>query len=77
MARRITSHDVHRIVGALEDDVMAQVLATGATLDELMEARQWLTAPDVVQSEAQHQMRGRVAQLYEILSANDILFEED
>ena len=77
MARRITSHDVHRFVGSLEDDVMAQVLATGATLDELMEARQWLTAPDVVQTETHHQMHGRVAQLYEILSANDVLFEED
>ena len=56
---------------------MAQVLATRATVDELVEARQWLTAADAVQTETHHQMHGRVAQLYEILSANDIIFEED
>ena len=70
-SRRITADDVHRIVGRLEDEQLAAVLATRASLQELIEARQWLSADDVVASEAHRQMSGRVARIYEILSAND------
>jgi 4a-hydroxytetrahydrobiopterin dehydratase len=63
--------EIARIVGPLPDSVIAAVLETGATASEVLEAYAWLTADDQLGEELQRQPNGRVAQVYDILAAEE------
>jgi len=64
-----TASGVIRIVGPLEDDVIASIVSTGATEAEVLDAGKWFTADDGLGTEMQRTRTGRVAQVYEILAA--------
>ena len=64
-----TASGVIRIVGPLEDDMIASILSTHATEAEVLEAVKWFTADDGLGSELRHTRTGRVAQVYDILAA--------
>jgi hypothetical protein len=64
-----TASGVVRIVGPLEDGVIASIIATRATESEVLEAVKWFTADDNLGSEVRRTRTGRVAQVYDILSA--------
>lgn len=60
---------VIRIVGPLEDDVIASIISTHATEAEVLEAVKWFTADDGLGSQLRRTRTGRVAQVYDILAA--------
>jgi hypothetical protein len=68
-AQPATASGVVRIVGPLEDDVVASIISTHATEAEVLEAVKWFTADDGLGSEVRRNCSGRVAQVYEILAA--------
>jgi hypothetical protein len=66
-----TASGVIRIVGPLEDDVITSIVATQATEAEVLEAVKWFTADDALGSELRRTRTGRVAQVYDILAAEE------
>ncbi len=69
LALPATASGVVRIVGPLEDDVIARIISTHATEAEVLEAVKWFTADDDLGAEVRRTRTGRVAQVYDILSA--------
>ncbi|MEE8279165.1 MAG: hypothetical protein V3R55_00505 [Alphaproteobacteria bacterium] len=67
----LTRERVVKIVGRIDDGRVAEVIATGATPAELMEAFTWLGSDEYLGGELEHSLRGRVAQLYDILAADE------
>ena len=70
---QITREDVARAVGGADDVTTAQIIGTGATVDELAEAQAWLANDDAGRPLA----TGRVRELVEILSELDPSEDED
>jgi hypothetical protein len=68
LALPATASAVIRIVGPLEDGVIASIVSTDATEAEVLEAVQWFT-DDNLDAEMRHPPTGRVAQVYDILAA--------
>ncbi|MFO0996771.1 MAG: hypothetical protein U1F33_08790 [Alphaproteobacteria bacterium] len=66
----LTRDDIQKIAGTLSEARTAEIIATGATGAELMEAMEWLMADDVMGTKLRKSRSGRVAQLYEILLAD-------
>lgn len=66
-SRPVTSDDVLQIAGNLDDSKIADILATKATVAELIEARQWLLSNDT--PELHRQKSARVLRLCEILES--------
>lgn len=64
-----TASEIRGIVGALEDNVITGIVAVGATPDEVREAQAWLTSDDYLHRELRHSLRGRAAEVFEILEA--------
>ena len=73
----MTREDVIEIAGPLDDGRVLQILKTGATRDELLEAFTWVSADDAMARELHHQPHGRVAQLCEILERPDIEIDKN
>jgi hypothetical protein len=65
-----TASEVASIVGKLDDDIIAGIVATGATAAEVLEAYTWLSADDQLGTELQRQPVGRVAEVCGILAAD-------
>lgn len=67
----MTREDVIEVLGPVDDDVIVEVLAIGATREELEEAFAWLNADDVLGRQLHRQPSGRVAELCEILQPEE------
>lgn len=67
--RAATASEIRDIVGPLEDNVVASIVALGATRDEVLEAQAWLASDDYLHRELRHALQGRAAQVFEILEA--------
>lgn len=65
------AEEVVRILGPLDDAVLARILETTATVDEVLEAFTWTTADDQIGTELEHRPRGAVARVYEILKEEE------
>jgi len=68
-AQPATASGVIRIVGPLEDDMIASIVSTRATEAEVLEAVKWFTADDGLGAEVRRTRTGRVAEVYDILAA--------
>jgi hypothetical protein len=66
--RRITRDDAIKAVGPVDDTVIAQIIGTGATVDELAEARAWVTNDEPLMNTGKPLPNGRVGELVDILS---------
>lgn len=73
----VTRAQVLEICGRLDDMRIASIIATGATPAELMEARTWTAADDYMGEATRHPPAGRVAQLVDILKADEPDWEDD
>jgi hypothetical protein len=69
LALPATASGVVRIVGPLEDDIIASIVSTRATEAEVLEAVKWFTADDGLGADLRRIRTGRVAQVYDILAA--------
>ena len=64
----LTRDEVVRIVGPADDRTMAQVIGTGATPEELEEARAWVVNDEAMMNAGRPMATGRVSQLIRILA---------
>ncbi len=69
--KKLTRQEVIEIVGALDDFRVAEIIKTGATAAELTEAFSWLSVDGDLAVELQRTLSGTVAQLYDILTADE------
>jgi hypothetical protein len=67
----LTREQVTEICGRLDDMKIADIIATGASPAELMEARTWLVADDYLGGDLGRSASGRVARLVELLRADE------
>jgi hypothetical protein len=65
---RITREDVVRTVGDIDDTLIAEIIGTGATVEELAEAQAWIDNDEALMNVGRPLPNGRVGELVEILS---------
>lgn len=66
--RHVTRDDVIKAVGPIDDVTIAQIIGTGATIDELAEAQAWLANDEPLMNAGKPLATGRVRGLVDILS---------
>jgi len=64
------------IAGAIDDAKVAAIERSGATTEQLEEAVAWASGLSGVMSKERHPLSGVVAQLYEILTADEDFGDE-
>jgi hypothetical protein len=67
----LTRKDVTEMFGKLEDVVIAKIIGTGATTEELAEAHAWLANDEPLMNAGRPLPSGRVARLVDIVAAID------
>ncbi|MGK6312631.1 hypothetical protein [Neorhizobium sp. DT-125] len=67
----MTSDDVITILGPVDETLVADVIATGATQAELAEAFAWVSNDEALIGEGRHLPAGRVAALVELLTDDE------
>jgi hypothetical protein len=65
----LTRKDVTAMLGELDDEVVAEIIATGATPEELAEAHAWLANDEPLINAGRPLPSGRVARLVDIVAA--------
>ena len=74
---RITRDDVIKAIGAVDDVTIAQIIATGATVDELAEAQAWMANDEPMMNSGRPLATGRVRELVDILAELEPDDDED
>ena len=72
----MTHEEVRRIVSGLSDQAVAQIIATGATAAQLLEAFTWLREDDMLGEELERRPSGVVGTLCDILAAEEEELED-
>ena len=67
-SERITRDDLIKATGVVDDVTIAQMIATGATVDELAEAQAWLANDEPMMNSGRPLATGRVRELVDILA---------
>ena len=65
---RLSRDDVVKTVDRADDVTIAQIIGTGATVEELAEARAWLANDEPMINDLRPLAQGRVRELVDILS---------
>ena len=65
----LTRDDVVAVLGRVDDVTIAEIVATGATRDELGEAHTWIANDDLLLASGRPRATGRIAQLVDILAS--------
>ena len=65
---RITRDDVIKAIGSADDVTIAQMIATGATVEELAEAQAWMANDEPLLNSGRPLATGRVRELVDILA---------
>jgi hypothetical protein len=74
---RITRKDVIRTVGDIDDTLIAEIIGTGATVEELAEAQAWINNDEALMNVGRPLPNGLVGELVEILSDLEARDDED
>jgi hypothetical protein len=64
----ITRNDVIKAIGDVDDVIIANIIATGATTDELAEALAWMANDEPMMNSGRPLATGRVRELVDILA---------
>ncbi|MEZ2146954.1 hypothetical protein AAE026_32455 [Bradyrhizobium sp. DN5] len=72
---RLSRDDVIKVVDRADDVTIAQIIGTGATVEELAEAQAWLANDEPMINDLRPLAQGRVRELVDILS--ELEEEED
>jgi hypothetical protein len=75
--KRITRDDAIKAVGGADDVAIAQIIGTGATVDELAQAQAWLANDEPLMNAGKPLPSGRVGELVEILTELEADDEDD
>jgi len=73
----ITREDVVRTVGDIDDTVIAEIIGTGATVEELAEAQAWIDNDEALMNVGRPLPNGRVGELVGILSELEASDDEE
>jgi hypothetical protein len=73
--KRVTRDDVVKAIGPADDVTIAEIIGTGATVDELAEAQAWIANDEPLMNEGRPLAIGRVRELVDILA--DLEPDED
>ncbi|RXH21234.1 hypothetical protein XH99_24285 [Bradyrhizobium nanningense] len=68
---RLSRDDVIKAVNRADDVTIAQIIGTGATVEELTEAQAWLANDEPMINDLRPLAQGRVRELVDILSQLD------
>jgi hypothetical protein len=71
-----TSGEIREILGPVDESVITEVQALGASCDEIREAVAWLGSDDYLHRKLKHTAQGAVAQLIELLE-DELQFPEE
>ena len=66
-----SAEEVRHLAGPLNDEAVAAILRVGPSIEELEAATQYALGEGDKVDRAGHPLAGRVAQLYDIISAED------
>jgi hypothetical protein len=69
--KRVTRDDITKVVGPADDVTIAEIIGTGATVDELAEAQAWIVNDEPLLNAGRPLASGRVRDLVEILAELD------
>jgi hypothetical protein len=75
--KRLTRDDVTKAIGRADGVTIAEIIGTGATVDELAEAQAWIVNDEPLMNEGRPLATGRVRQLIDILVEVDSNEEDD
>jgi hypothetical protein len=75
--KRLTRDDVTRVIGRADGVTIAEIIGTGATVDELAEAQAWIVNDEPLMNEGRPLATGRVRQLIDILIELDSNEEDE
>jgi hypothetical protein len=64
-----TAAEIVQILGSVDDRMITQIIATGATAEEVREANTWLSTRDYFRRLAHDSAHGRIARVYHLLDA--------
>ena len=70
-ASRLSRRDILDIAGNIEDAKVAAIERSGATVEQLEEAVAWASGLSGVMSKERHPRSGVVAEVYEVLTADE------
>lgn len=73
----VTHQDVKRILGDLRDHMIVEILDSGATESELLEAAAHLAEETDVMGELERPLTGRALAIYTMLRREDQKWEEE
>ena len=68
---RLTHDRIAQIVGDIDDVKLAEIIATGANLEELEEAVSWASGITRVGEDLERPLAGVVAKVYRILTVDE------
>ena len=66
--KRVTRDDVVKAIGPADDVTIAEIIGTGATVDELAEAQAWIANDEPLMNDGRPLAIGRVRELVDILA---------
>ncbi len=69
--RAATSAEIVDILGPVEDALLLEILETGATAGEVLEAFTWANADDEIGTELERGPRAAITRVYEILKREE------
>jgi hypothetical protein len=75
--KRVTRDDVVKAISEADDVTVAQIIGTGASVDELAEAQAWMANDEPMLNAGKPLATGRVRELVDILSELESSEEED
>jgi hypothetical protein len=67
-SERITRDDIIKAIGEVDDVTIANIIAIGATTDELAEAQAWMANDEPMMNAGRPLATGRVRELVDILA---------
>jgi hypothetical protein len=75
--KRVTRDDIARAAGPVDDVSIAEIIGTGATVDELAEAQAWIVNDEALINAGKPLPSGRVGELVDILTELEAEEEDD
>ena len=69
MAMTVTRQEIVALLGGVDDLVIAEIIRTGATQEELAEAWAWISNDEPLINSGRRLATGRVGQIVELLAA--------
>lgn len=67
----MTAHDITAIIGPADEQLLAEIMLTGATAGELAQAWAWVNSDDALVNAGRPLPTGKVAELIDLLDDMD------